>query len=48
MSTATAAPWTADVTLQVIHDAKDQQGNMVPYSPRNVLRRIVDLYAAQG
>jgi glutamine synthetase len=47
-STATAAPWTADVTLQVIHDAKDQQGNMVPYSPRNVLRRIVDLYAAQG
>jgi glutamine synthetase len=25
-STATAAPWTADVTLQVIHDAKDQKG----------------------
>ncbi len=47
-STATAAPWTADVTLQVIHDAKDQQGNLVPFSPRNVLRRIVDLYAAQG
>jgi glutamine synthetase len=47
-STATAAPWTADVTLQVVHDAKDQQGNLVPYSPRNVLRRICDLYAAQG
>jgi glutamine synthetase len=47
-STATAAPWTADTTLQVIHDAKDQQGNLVPFSPRNVLRRIVDLYAAQG
>lgn len=47
-STATAAPWTADVTLQVIHDAKDQQGNLVPFSPRNVLRRIIDLYAAQG
>jgi glutamine synthetase len=47
-STATAAPWTADVTLQVIHDAKDQQGNLVPYSPRNVLRRIVQLYADQG
>jgi glutamine synthetase len=31
-STATAAPWTADVTLQVIHDAKDQQGNPVPFS----------------
>jgi glutamine synthetase len=47
-STATAAPWTADVTLQVIHDAKDQQGNLVPYSPRNVLKRIVALYEAQG
>ncbi|WP_283177800.1 glutamine synthetase family protein [Gemmobacter sp. 24YEA27] len=47
-STATAAPWTADITLQVIHDAKDQQGNLVPFSPRNVLRRIVGLYEAQG
>lgn len=47
-STAAAAPWTADVTLQVIHDAKDQNGHPVPFSPRNVLRRIVDLYAAQG
>ncbi len=47
-STATAAPWTADVTLQVIHDARDQQGNPVPYSPRNVLRRILSLYEAQG
>lgn len=47
-STATAAPWTADITLQVIHDAKDQQGNLVPFSPRNVLRRIIGLYEAQG
>jgi glutamine synthetase len=47
-STATAAPWTADVTLQVIHDAMDQHGNPVPFSPRNVLRRVVALYAAQG
>ena len=47
-TTATAAPWTADVTLQVIHDAMDGQGNPVPYSPRNVLKRIVGLYEAQG
>ena len=47
-TTATAAPWTADVTLQVIHDAKDQQGNPVPFAPRNVLRRIVELYNAEG
>ncbi|EEW25448.1 glutamine synthetase family protein [Rhodobacter ferrooxidans] len=47
-STATAAPWTADVTLQVIHDAHDQQGNPVPFAPRNLLRRIVGLFNAQG
>ncbi len=47
-STATAAPWTADITLQVIHDAVDQQGRPVPISPRNVLRHIVELYKAEG
>ncbi|MCZ8079228.1 MAG: glutamine synthetase family protein [Rhodobacteraceae bacterium] len=47
-STATAAPWTADVTLQVIHDAQDQQGNPVPTAPRNVLKKIVALYNAEG
>ncbi len=47
-STATAAPWTADITLQVIHDAEDQQGNPVPTAPRNVLKRIVQLYNAEG
>ncbi len=47
-TTATAAPWTADVTLQVIHDAVDQQGVPVTFSPRNVLKRIVGLFNAQG
>ncbi len=47
-STATAAPWTADVTLQIIHDAEDQQGKPVPTAPRNVLKRIVALYNAEG
>ncbi len=47
-STATAAPWTADWTLQVIHDVKDQQGAPVPIAPRNVLKRVVELYNAQG
>lgn len=47
-STATAAPWTADITLQVIHDVNDQQGNPVPVAPRNVLKRIVALYEAEG
>ncbi|MCR9126032.1 MAG: glutamine synthetase family protein [Rhodobacteraceae bacterium] len=48
MSTATAAPWTGDWTLQVIHDAFDRTGAPIPFAPRNVLRRVVDLYHAQG
>jgi glutamine synthetase len=47
-ATATAAPWTADVTLQVIHDVLDQQGRPVPIAPRNVLKRVMALYEAQG
>ena len=48
ISTTSAAPWTADVTLQVIHDAFDQAGDPVPFAPRNVLRRVVELYRAKG
>ncbi len=48
LATATAAPWASDGTLQVIHDAFDQKGKPVPFSPRNVLRRVVDLYKAEG
>ncbi|WP_038080317.1 glutamine synthetase family protein [Thioclava pacifica] len=47
-STATAAPWTADWTLQIIHDVEDQQGNPVPIAPRNVLKRVLSLYEAEG
>jgi glutamine synthetase len=46
--TAVAAPWAADVTLQVIHDAEDREGKPVPTAPRNVLKRVVDLYRANG
>ncbi|WP_120633203.1 glutamine synthetase family protein [Ruegeria sp. EL01] len=47
-STATAAPWTGDWTLQVIHDAYDREGEPVPFSPRNVLKRVVQLYHDRG
>lgn len=47
-STASAAPWTADVTLQVIHDIQDQNGDPVPIAPRNVLKRVVKLYNEMG
>ncbi len=48
MDTASAAPWTGDWTLQVIHDAEDRDGNPVPSSPRNVLKRVVALYDDMG
>ncbi len=47
-STASAAPWTADMTCQVIHDAYTKSGELVPYAPRNVLKRVVDLYREKG
>ncbi|WP_227267416.1 glutamine synthetase family protein [Roseobacter weihaiensis] len=48
METATAAPWTGDWTLQVIHDAEDRDGTPVPFSPRNVLKRVCQLYRDKG
>ncbi|MGD9864029.1 MAG: glutamine synthetase family protein [Pseudodonghicola sp.] len=48
MSTATAAPWTGDWTLQVIHDAYDRDGDPIPFSPRNVLKRVVQMYRDKG
>jgi len=46
--TACAAPWTADWTMQVIHDMFDQQGAPMPVAPRNVLKRVIGLYEARG
>ena len=48
ISTASAAPWTGDWTLQVIHDIEDRNGAPVPIAPRNVLKRVVDLYKEKG
>ncbi|GGL76742.1 glutamine synthetase family protein [Wenxinia marina] len=48
LDTASAAPWAADGTLQVIHDAYDQKGVPIGCSPRNVLKRVVALYEAEG
>lgn len=47
-STTTAAPWTGDWTLQVIHDAYDTDDKPVEFSPRNVLKRVVNLYRKKG
>ncbi|MEM9796073.1 MAG: glutamine synthetase family protein [Pseudomonadota bacterium] len=47
-STARAAPWTGDWTLQIIHDMCDQTGAPVDVAPRNVLKRVVNLYSQRG
>lgn len=47
-STTSAAPWTADWTLQVIHDAFNRDGTPVPTTPRNVLKRVVALFQEKG
>ena len=47
-STATAAPWAGDITLQVIHDVVDTSGNPIEIVPRNVLKKVLRLYADEG
>ncbi|MDC0738674.1 glutamine synthetase family protein [Cognatishimia sp. SS12] len=48
MATATAAPWAEEPTLQVICDMQFRGGGHVTLAPRNVLRRVLDLYSEQG
>ena len=47
-SSVRIVPWAVDPTAQVIHDCFDHQGNLVPFAPRSVLRRVCDLFAAEG
>ncbi len=47
-STAVAVPWSDDVAIQVIHDVHDLEGNPAEVVPRNVLKRVLALYKAEG
>ncbi len=47
-STVRIVPWATDPTAQVIHDCFDPRGKLIPFAPRSVLRRVCDLYAAEG
>ncbi len=47
-STVRIVPWAVDPTAQVIHDCYDKENKLVPFAPRSVLRRVCDLYAAEG
>ena len=41
-------PWAIEPTAQVIHDTYDKQGNPIELSPRNVLKKVLKLYADRG
>ncbi len=47
-ATVRIVPWASDPTAQVIHDCYDRHGNLVPFAPRSVLRRVCDLFEAEG
>ena len=48
VATARAVPWTSDITVQVICDLYQQNGDPVGFAPRNVLRRVLKLYEDKG
>ena len=47
-NSARLVPWTAEPTAQIIHDCFDAQGNPHPQAPRNVLKKVLKLYEAEG
>jgi len=48
LATLAVVPWAQDPTAQVIHDAFHPDGRPVEESPRQVLRRVLALYADKG
>ena len=47
-TTLSIVPWYTEPTAQVVCDAFDRKGKPVPIAPRQVLRQVIDLYAARG
>ena len=41
-------PWAIEPTAQVIHDTYDKHGNPIELSPRNVLKKVLQLYTDKG
>ncbi len=48
MATANAVPWADDPTLQVICDLETREGEPLAIAPRNVLKKVLSLYADKG
>lgn len=47
-STLCVVPWASDPTAHLIHDAQHRDGRPVETAPRQVLRRVIDLYMRKG
>jgi glutamine synthetase len=47
-ATMRIVPWAREPTAQIIHDCYTQDGKLHPLSTRNVLRKVLGLYEAQG
>lgn len=48
LQTACAVPWANDVTIQVICDLENHDGEPFAMAPRNVLKRVLALYKKEG
>ena len=48
LSTLAVVPWESDPTAQLIHDAYHADGRPLEIAPRQVLRRVVELYSNRG
>jgi glutamine synthetase len=47
-STVRLVPWAREPTAQIIHDCHYKNGDPVPMAPRQVLQKVLALYAAKG
>jgi glutamine synthetase len=47
-STIRVQPWSIKKTAQVINDCFEKDGKPVEFAPRYVLRKVLDLYQAEG
>lgn len=48
LSTASSVPWAEDISMQVINDMELRDGTPLAVAPRNVLKKVLNLYKAQG
>ena len=47
-ATCRLVPWYSEPTAQIIHDAFNHDGSIVPFSPRAVLKRVLALFESAG